>query len=73
MIEYSVQAWPEARRDFTSHSEAQAYAETLEEAELIKWAVHQNMPGCKPDLVHRSCALQVWSRTDGWKDVNIHG
>ncbi|KKL21202.1 hypothetical protein LCGC14_2447770, partial [marine sediment metagenome] len=57
-------------REFTNQQEALAFAETLDNAELIEWAIHPNLPGALPKEVYQSCALDMWNGTD-WKTVNI--
>jgi hypothetical protein len=48
-------------KDFTCETEALAYAASHagdEWCNVITFIVEHNLPGLKPDLVHRSCALR---------------
>jgi hypothetical protein len=48
-------------RDFTNEDEAIAYAASIAGTEwacIITFLVYPNLPGLKPDLVHKSVALR---------------
>jgi hypothetical protein len=79
MIRYQVRNFSaKADREFESEAEAREYAELVAnqsgcQSEVIKWAVSPNLPNALPALVYRSCALEVFDPSTGWRGVNIHG
>src|SRR5262245_35865334 len=44
----------------------------VDQVEIIKWSVEHNLPGCKPDLVYRSCSLSVLKPDGKWYGHTIH-
>ena len=59
-------------RSFGNRDEAVAFAELLENAELIGWSVRPNLPGALPEFVHNSLSLDIWDGTT-WRPINIFG
>jgi hypothetical protein len=80
---YEVKYWDDKEQrsvsqEFTDRDTAVAYAETCvvysgkEQAEIIKWAVHPNLPRAKPDFVYKSVSLSVYKSDGKWYGHTIH-
>ena len=74
---YEVSFWDgqhSTTKDFESKAAAIHYAQSQDEARLIKWNLIPNLPRCKPDLVYKSLAMLTWSSIESqWRQHAIFG
>jgi hypothetical protein len=79
MIRYEVRWFTKRPRskEFEAEAEARAFASTVlpvtDQVTIITWAVDRNLPGCKPDLVYRSCSMSILKSDGKWYGAAIHG
>jgi hypothetical protein len=79
MIRYQVRNFvAKVDVEYENEEAARGEAEALALAhgcpsEVITWNVSPNLPNAQPALVYRSCALNVFDPSTGWRGVNIFG